>query len=102
MIQVFPGRPIFHQPYFSRECNETRYLVFFSSFFVVSWGRGEDTRNPPEKEQTRMGHVRSVESQEKGEPESRISKCMAVMQEDREKTYVWGSSAKNNTHVGPR
>ena len=104
MILVFPGRPIFHQRNNVRECNETRYLVFFSSFFVVSWGRGrEDTRNPPEKELNSGGfRAERVEDLEKGEPESRISRCMAVMQEDREKTYVWGSSAKNNAHVGPR
>lgn len=44
MIPVFPGRPIFHQRNNVRECNETRYLVFFSSFFVVSWGRGRHTK----------------------------------------------------------
>ena len=104
MIHVFPGRPISYQRRSFRECNETSGLVFFSSFFVVSWGRGrEDTRNPPEKELNSDGsRAERVEDLEKGEPESRISKCMAVMQEDREKTYVWGSSAKNNTHVGPR
>ena len=76
------------------------FLLFFFCGFL---GAGGDTRNPPEKELNSDGsRAERVEDLEKGDPESRISKCMAVMQEDREKTYVWGSSAKNNTHVGPR
>jgi hypothetical protein len=71
MILVFPGRPIFHQRNNVRECNETRYLVFFSSFFVVSWGRGrEDTRNPPEKE-LNSGGFRAERVGEPGERRTR-------------------------------
>ena len=77
--------------------------VWISFLFFCLLGEGRRHTKPTRAMSNSSGRrAERVEDLEKGEPESRISRCMAVMQEDQEKTYVCGSSAKNNAHVGPR